>query len=94
MIEQGLVHLTPWHILESEAALARARGLAKRHPGRELFPFAYRQDNDDLACLSKSTGERVFVIHDFASPGWGDEAEFDDVWARFRSAVEEAIAWD
>ena len=80
--------------MEAERALAHAQGLAKRYPSRELFPFAYRQDNDDVACWSRDEGEKVFVIHDFASAGWEDEAKFDDVWAWFRSAVEETIAWD
>jgi len=94
LIEQGLVHLTPWHIMEAERALFHAGGLAELYPDRELFPFAYRQDNDDVACWSNGAGEKVFVIHAFASPGWEDEAAFDDVWAWFRSAINETIAWE
>lgn len=94
LVEQGLTNLTPWHIMLAERALARARGLAERYPRRELFPFAYRQDNDDVACWSSGSGERVFIIHDFASSGWEDEAQFSDVWAWFRSAIDETIAWD
>jgi hypothetical protein len=94
IVEQMLVDVTPWHILEGERALSQFRGLAERYPDRELFPFAYRQDNDDVACWSKGTGEKVFVIHDFASPGWEDEGAFDDVWSWFRSAIEEMILWD
>ncbi|WP_300454551.1 hypothetical protein [Accumulibacter sp.] len=94
LVEQGLIHLTPWHIMEVEWALVHARGLGERYPGRELFPFAYRQDNDDVACWSSGAGEKVFVIHDFASPGWEDEAAFSDVWAWFRSAIDETIAWE
>lgn len=94
VIEQGLIHLTPWHIMEAERALVHAQGLARRYPGRNLFPFAYRQDNDDVACWSKDAGGKVFVIHDFASPGWEDEAAFDDFWAWFRSAIEETIDWE
>ncbi len=94
LVEQGLVHITPWHIMEADRALVHARGLAERYPSRELFPFAYRQDNDDVACWSKGTKERVFVIHDFASAGWEDEASFSDVWAWFRSAIDDTIAWE
>jgi choline dehydrogenase-like flavoprotein len=68
--------------------------LVKRYSSRDLFPFAYRQDNDDVACWSKGSGEKVFVIHDFASPSWEDEDAFDDVWAWFKSAIEETISWD
>ncbi len=94
LVEQELIHLTPWHIMEGQRALVHCRGLAERYPSRGLFPFAYRQDNDDVACWAKGLGERVFIIHDFASPGWEDEADFHDVWSWFRSAIEETIAWD
>lgn len=94
IVEQSLTDLTPWHILKAEEALVRFRGLAERYPSRELFPFAFRQDNDDLACWTRGAGERVLIIHDFATPGWEDEGAFEDVWSWFRSAVEETIEWD
>lgn len=94
LVEQGLVDITPWHILEGPQAMERFKGLAQRYPSRELFPFAYRQDNDDVACWAKDMDQRVFIVHDFASPGSEDEGVFDDVWNWFRSAVEETIAWD
>jgi hypothetical protein len=59
-----------------------------------LFPFAYRQDNDDVACWSRASDERVFIIHDFASPGWEDVAQFSDTWGWFRSCIEETIDWN
>lgn len=88
------MHITPWHLLEAERARIDVRGLAERYPSRELFPFARRQDNDDVACWAKGMGERVFIIHDFASPGFEDEGGFDDVWSWFRQAIEETIDWD
>lgn len=94
LVEQSLVNLTPWHILEGERAATHFKGLAERYPSRELFPFTYRQDNDDVACWSRGAGEKVFIIHDFASPGWEDEESFESVWSWFRAAVEETIAWD
>jgi hypothetical protein len=94
IVEQALVDLRPWHVLESDQALLRYQGLASRYPSRELFPFAYRQDNDDVACWSKGMGERVVVIHDFAAPGFEVEDGYDDVWSWFRSAIEETISWD
>jgi len=94
LVDQELIHLTPWHIMSAERALAQFRGLAERYPNRELFPFAYRQDNDDVACWANGMGEKVFIIHDFASSGYEDEGTFDDVWTWFRSAIEETIDWD
>lgn len=94
IVEQSLVNLSPWHVMPATRALAQWRGLAERYPTRVLFPFAYRQDNDDVACWSRDGGEKVFVIHDFASPGWEDEGTFDSTWAWFKGAVEETIAWE
>lgn len=93
LVEQQLVDLTPWHLMEGQRAVVLAQGLADRYPTRELFPFAYRQDNDDVACWAKGMGEKVLVIHDFASPGWENVAAFDDVWSWFRSAIDETIDW-
>ena len=87
LVDQGIIHITPWHLMEGQRALVHFEGLATRYPTRELYPFAYRQDNDDVACWSKGSGEKVFVVHDFASPGFEDEGMFDDVWSWFRMAV-------
>ncbi len=94
VVSQMLVDLRPWHIMDSTEIARRFEGLSKRYPTRDLLPFAYRQDNDDLACWAKGEGERVFIVHDYASPGWESEGEFHDVWAWFRAAVEETIAWE
>lgn len=80
--------------MEAQQAARRHEGLAKRYPARSLFAFVYRQDNDDLACWVEGEGEKVFVIHDFASPGRENVAAYDDVWSWFRDAVAETIAWE
>lgn len=80
--------------MEGERALEHARGLATRYKNRTLFPFAYRQDCDDVACWEMGHGERVFIVHDFASPGFEDDGNFENVWAWFRMAVEETAGWE
>jgi hypothetical protein len=94
IVEQGLVNLTPWHIMPTTDALSEYRKLAERYPARTLFPFAFRQDTDDIACWERDRGAAVFVIHNFAAPGFENEESFDTVWDWFRSAIEEMIAWD
>ena len=94
IVEQALLDITPWHIMEARRAAVHFEGLSRRYPSRDLFPFAYRQDNDDVACWSKDSGEQVVIIHDFASPGWEDSGRFDDIWSWFRAAVEEMIEWE
>ena|ERR1700733_13878510 len=66
IVVQLLVDITSWHILEGHRALVRFGGLSERYPSRKLFPFAYRQDNDDVARWAEGMGEEVFIIHDFA----------------------------
>lgn len=80
--------------MEGERALRHAQGLASRYPNRQLFPFAFRQDCDDVACWAKDCGEKVFIVHDFASPGWEDDRQFDDVWSWFRAAVDDTVSWE
>lgn len=93
LVEQSFVHVPPWHLFEAQEALVRLRGLADRYPSRELLPFAYRQGDDDIACWSRGEGEKVYVIHDFASPGWESGGQFEDTWSWLRAAVEDCIKW-
>jgi hypothetical protein len=94
LVAQGLVDLTPWHVLPVQAVEDRIPGLARRYPGRALVPFAARHDNDDVACWEPGRGDGVLVVHDFASPGWEDEEAFTDLRAWLRMAVEETIDWE
>ena len=91
LVEQGVVNLTPWHIIGGSEALSRLSGLQNRYPGRDLVPFAVRQDNDLVACWEKSAPERVFVIKDFASEGWESISDYNSFWDWFRRACEDMI---
>jgi hypothetical protein len=95
VVELGLTNLEPWHVLEGASLRERQDGLAQRYPTRELVPFAVRQDNDDVACWDLARGgDRVVVIHDFASPGWENRGEYPDFYAWLRQAVEDLIDFD
>jgi hypothetical protein len=95
VVELGLTHLEPWHVLEGAALRERKDGLSERFPARELVPFASRQDNDDVACWDLvHGGDRVVVIHDFAAPGWENRDEYPDFYAWLRQAVEDLIDFD
>lgn len=88
----GLIDLEPWHVLEAERLRSRHAGLAKRFPGRELVPFAARQDNDDVACWDLELGPGVVaVVHDFASSGWERREEFPGFYDWLRHAIEDLI---
>jgi hypothetical protein len=95
VVELGLMDLEPWHLLEGGPLRERHAGLAKRFPARDLVPFARRQDNDDIACWEPSRGtEKVVVVHDFASPGWEERAEYPGFYDWLRQAVEDLIDFE
>ncbi len=52
-----------------------------------------RQDNDDVACFDVDRG-KVVIVHDFASPGYEQRADFADFYAWLRQAIEDLIAFD
>ena len=93
VVEQGLIHLVPWHIMDREQATQRIRGLRQRYRTRYV-PFAWRQDNDDIACLDPERAGRVVVVHDFANDGYERRRDFDSFWDWFRAAVEDMIAFE
>jgi hypothetical protein len=90
VVELGLVNPEPWWIFGGEPLRQRLRGLAKRYPERTLIPFAKREDNDDIACWEGKL-PRVVVVHDYASSGWAERAEYPDFNAWFRQAIEDCL---
>lgn len=81
LVGSGKTNLTPWHIMEDAQVLAVRMRLQNDYH-RDLVPFAYRQDNDDIACFEKGYTESVLVIHIGASPGWENEGSYSsfDEW--------------
>lgn len=94
LLDQDLVDLTPWHVMRGPESAERSPGLQRRYPARELFPFARRQDNDDVACWEKSQPGEVVVIHDFASPGHEQRQRHSSFWEWFQSAIEDMIEFE
>lgn len=94
LIERGLTDLEPWYFLEGKLLRDTMVGLAERYPDRKLVPFARRQDNDDVACWQVGASGEVFVIHDFASPGWEQRGQFAGFYDWVRRAVEDFIEFD
>lgn len=93
VVELGLTELEPWHVLQGADLHDRLAGLGSRYPARALVPFAERQDNDDVACWDQR-GDRVFVIHDYASPGWESRVEYEDFNGWLRQALEDFISFE
>ena len=93
VLEQGLVDLTPWHMMDRALAKQRLLGLRKRYR-RKYVPFARRQDKDDIACIDPERPGRVVIVHDFASEGYEQRRDFDSFWDWFRAAIEDMIAFE
>ncbi|MFW0772558.1 hypothetical protein ACLRGI_05265 [Paenarthrobacter nitroguajacolicus] len=90
LVELELFELEPWWILTSDQLRRHNRGLADRYPDRRLILFARRQDNDDTACWDLDT-EKVAIVHDFASPEWEAQGEFEDFDAWLHAAIDDLI---
>jgi len=94
VVDLGLTDLEPWYLLEGKPLRDTMSGLAERYPERKLIPFARRQDNDDIACWQAGMNDEVFIIHDFASPGWEQRGQFSGFYDWLRRAVEDLITFD
>ena len=83
----------PWYLLyKKEDILIRLEGLRERYRKCKLFPFARRDDNDDIACWEKDKPGKVVIIHDFASSGWEQRQIFDNFEDWYKFALSEQ--WD
>jgi len=94
LVKQNIVQFSPWYLLDAKLAKLRYEGLKSRYPERQLFAFAARRDNDDIACWEAKRPGRVLIIHDFASSMFADRREFNSLWDWFRSAIDEMIAFE
>src|SRR4051812_42045341 len=92
LVRSGRMPLVPWHFGRGDTVADQYRRLQSRL-GRDLIPFAYRQDREERACFERGKGHQVFIIHDNCDAGWENEcyyASFSD-WL---SVVEaEAADW-
>jgi hypothetical protein len=92
LVAMGRVTLTPWHICKIDAVRWDLTHLKERL-GRELIPFAHRQDSEDLACFEKGHGEQVFIIHDNTDPGWENEGGYPSFSDWLRAVETESKLW-
>ncbi|MFJ8526925.1 hypothetical protein [Bacillus sp. NPDC094106] len=90
-IELHLVDFDLWYMMESAQATRRFLDLKERYPNRKLVPFARRDDNDDIACFEFGKGQKVQVVHDFATEGFEQRKEFGDFWEWLEFAIREMI---
>ncbi|ATH92919.1 hypothetical protein ACH95_21225 [Bacillus glycinifermentans] len=94
IIELNLVDFDLWYIMSETQVLRRLEGLKERYPNRKLIPFARRDDNDDIACFEVGKGEKVQIIHDFASEGYEQRKEYMNFWEWLEAAIQEMIEFN
>lgn len=90
----NLVNFDFWYLMPEGQMEWRITGLKNRYPERKLIPFARRDDCDDIACFEVGKGNKVQIIHDFASAGYEQRKEYDCFWDWFKDAIEEMIRED
>ena len=90
----GLADIEPWYLLVGQPLRDTMKGLKARYPDRKLIPFARRQDNDDIACWQAGADESVFIVHDFAAPGWESRDKFINFYDWLRRAIEDFIEFE
>jgi hypothetical protein len=91
IVELGMIDLKYWFFLSNDLISFRFYDLKKRYKNRNLVPFAGRYDCDDIACFEIGHGERVFIVHDFASEGWERRKEYDTFGDWLLEAVKELV---
>lgn len=94
IVDLNLVDLDLWYLMTKEQVEIRIIGLKNRYPERQLVPFARRDDGDDIACFEIGKGNKVQIVHDFASAGYEQRKKYDCFWDWFKDAVEEMIKED
>lgn len=93
MVQSGRVSFPPWYLLTAKESLQLHIRL-RQSLRRELIPFAYRQDREELACLEAAKGHMVVLIYDYAKPGWENGGRFGNYSDWLFNAEEEARQWD
>lgn len=92
IVQLNLLDFDVWYLMNNEQVNIRIKGLKTRYPNRNLIPFARRDDCDDIACFEVGKGNRVQIIHDFASEGFEQRKEYQCFWDWFRDAIDEMIS--
>lgn len=91
LLELKLFDFDVWYLIPEEQAQRRLLALQERYPSRKLIPFARRDDNDDIACFEVGKGNRVQIIHDFASSGFEQRTELQDLWEWIENVVKKMV---
>lgn len=91
MVELGLIDFGIWNFIPDERIEGMIFGLKKLYPQRNLIPFAENNYNDDIACFDAYSGEKVLIIHTYASPGFEQRKEYENIWYWLSDVIKELV---
>jgi hypothetical protein len=92
LVKSGKVDITPWHISEVDAVRIGRSHFARR-VGRDLVMFAYRQDQEDVACFEKGKGQMVMLVHDNCDSPYEHVGSYPTFADWLKAAEEESRDW-
>lgn len=87
--------LQPWYLLDSQGTFSVSERWPGGDSGSDLFAFAKRQDNDDLACfevIGKSV-KAIVLVHGWTGSGYSVVARYDTVWDWAKAVVDDVAEW-
>jgi hypothetical protein len=87
LIKNNKHEFLPWHLIDEEYLIYTPKKLKKRYSSRNLFCFARKDYSDDIACWEKGFGKTVFIVHDFADPGWERRETFENFYKWYEWAL-------
>ena len=94
LLELNITDFDVWYFMDKESVKIRIEGFRERYPERNLIPFARRGDCDDVACFEIGKGEKVFIVHDFASSGWEQRKIYENVWEWLKEVIDTMIEFE
>lgn len=99
-VSHGLLWFKPWYFDYDVSPLRNVqRAFRIESGGRDVIPFAFRQDNDDMAGFEVVEGrvtDRVIAFH----PSWTEkpneyliDGEFSDLWEFASKQLMQDMKW-
>jgi len=102
LVERGIVgfapftQLQPWYFTPKDQSFWVTSRWQNNACRDDLFVFARRQDNDELACLAfnkEGNLSRILVIQGWVGDGFEILKEFPSFWEWFKYVIDDIADW-
>ena len=91
VVDLPITYIKPWLIHSGLGLRTRHEGIKARFPHRNLVPFAFRQDCDEVACWDLIENGKVVVIEDYTRGNLNEDTVYADFLDCFKNAVDDMI---